>query len=101
MGSVHPVCSRSETRARHGPEAHPMTGVRCDAVVAADARVTFGGRRSALRFPGTVFWRNWSVGGAGVDSDSDIVHRIHLLAKKLSAIGRSAWNFFTCENRWI
>ena len=39
--------------------------------------------------------------GAGVDSDSEIVRRIHLLAKKLSAVGRNVWTFFTCENRWI
>ena len=39
--------------------------------------------------------------GAGVDSESDIVRRIHLLLKKLSAIGRSTWTFFTCENIWF
>ena len=93
------MIERVRTRAHRRAKAHPVTGVCCDTGVAADARVTPGVERSVLRFPGTVFRQNWSVGGAGVDSDSDIVRRIHLLAKKISAIGRSVWTFFTCENR--
>ena len=43
---------RAPTRARPLAKAHSVTGVYCDTVVAADARVTPGVKRSVLRFPG-------------------------------------------------
>ena len=51
-------------RARGVPEAHLATGARSDAVVAPSGLLAPEGRRSVLHFRGTVFRRNWSVGGA-------------------------------------
>ena len=81
-------------------KAHPVAGVCCDTGVAADACVTPGLKRaySASREPSPVrIGASEAPRGAGVESDSGIVCRIHLLAKKLSAIGRSVWAFFTYD----
>ena len=58
------MIERARTRARRRAKVHPVMGVCCDTGVAADAHVTPGVKKSVLRFPGTAFRQNWSVGGA-------------------------------------
>ena len=78
------------TRARRGPEAHPVAGVRCDAAVATDVRATLGGRRSVLRLAASRERFSARIGasgaprgaGHGVDFVSSIVRRIDLFSKK-------------------
>ena len=45
-------------------EAHPVAGAHGDAVVASYATDSLREGRVILRFPGTVFRRNWGVCGA-------------------------------------
>ena len=48
-------------------EAHPVAGAHGDAVVASYATDSLREGRVILRFPGTVFRRNWSACGCGAE----------------------------------